>query len=77
MPELKKRADRRGKTNIDRRHAGPKLEALKKVASRKKTPPAVLKSGPTTAENLEERFDRGENVLDYFDLSSGRMHCPE
>ena len=26
-------------------------------------------AGPTTAENLEERFDAGEEVLDYFDLS--------
>ncbi len=24
----------------------------------------------TTAENLEERFDAGEDVLDYFDLST-------
>ena len=23
---------------------------------------------PTTAENLEEKFDAGEDVLDYFDL---------
>jgi hypothetical protein len=27
----------------------------------------------TTAQNLEERFDRGENVLDYFDLSKARV----
>ena len=24
---------------------------------------------PTTAENLEEKFDAGEDVLDYFDLT--------
>ena len=28
----------------------------------------------TTAKNLEERFDAGENVLDYFDAS--RMTRP-
>ena len=27
----------------------------------------------TTAENLEARFDAGENVLDYFNLSEGRI----
>lgn len=26
----------------------------------------------TTRENLEQRFDDGEDVLDYFDLSSAR-----
>ena len=26
----------------------------------------------TTAENLEQRFDNGEDVLDYFDLSRAR-----
>jgi len=30
-------------------------------------------AGPTTAANLEERFDRGEPILDYFDLGRGRM----
>ncbi len=28
-----------------------------------------IKSTVTTAENLEARFDAGENVLDYFDFS--------
>jgi len=30
-----------------------------------------------TVENLEARFDEGKNVLDYFDLSSMRILCPE
>jgi hypothetical protein len=28
-----------------------------------------MRGNKTTAENLEERFDRGEDVLDYFDSS--------
>lgn len=31
-------------------------------------------TGPTTAENLEERFDNGEDVLDYFDTDVQRMN---
>jgi hypothetical protein len=31
----------------------------------------------TTAENLEEKFDRGEDVLDYFDLSKARVVHPQ
>jgi hypothetical protein len=27
----------------------------------------------TKAENLEEKFDRGEDVLDYFDVSKARV----
>ena len=27
----------------------------------------------TTAENLEEKFDRGADVLDYFDLPKARV----
>ena len=27
----------------------------------------------TTAENLEEKFDRGEDVLNYFDVSKARV----
>lgn len=27
----------------------------------------------TTADNLEEKFDRGEDVLDYFDLRKARV----
>jgi hypothetical protein len=30
----------------------------------------------TTAENLEEKFDRGEEVLDYFDLRKARVITP-
>jgi hypothetical protein len=31
----------------------------------------------TTAENLEEKFDRGEDVLDYFDISKTRVIRPQ
>ncbi len=31
----------------------------------------------TTAQNLEERFDRGEDVLDYFDLPKARVVHPQ
>jgi len=31
----------------------------------------------TTAENLEEKFDRGEEVLDYFDVSEARVIRPQ
>jgi len=31
----------------------------------------------TTAENLEEKFDRGEDVLDYFDVSKARVIRPQ
>jgi hypothetical protein len=38
-------------------------------------------SGPrgnkTTAKNLEEKFDREEDVLDYFDVSKARLVRPE
>jgi hypothetical protein len=27
----------------------------------------------TTAKNLEDKFDRGEDVLDYFDVSKARV----
>jgi len=27
----------------------------------------------TTAKNLEEKFDRGEDVLDYFDVRKARV----
>jgi hypothetical protein len=27
----------------------------------------------TTAENLEKKFDRGEDVLDYFDVARARV----
>jgi hypothetical protein len=30
----------------------------------------------TTAENLEEKFDRGEEVLDYFDVRKARVINP-
>jgi hypothetical protein len=30
----------------------------------------------TTAENLEEKFDRGQDVLDYFDVSKARVIRP-
>lgn len=31
----------------------------------------------TTADNLEEKFDRGEDVLDYFDLRKARIVDPQ
>ena len=31
---------------------------------------------PTTARNLQEKFDRGEDVLDYFDVSKARVIRP-
>jgi hypothetical protein len=31
----------------------------------------------TTAQNLEEKFDRGEDVLDYFDISKARVVHPQ
>ena len=30
----------------------------------------------TTAKNLEERFDRGEDVLDYFEVTKARVINP-
>ena len=30
----------------------------------------------TTAENLEEKFDRGEDVLDYFEVAKARVISP-
>jgi hypothetical protein len=31
----------------------------------------------TTAENLEEKFDRGEDVLDYLDVRKARVIRPQ
>jgi hypothetical protein len=31
----------------------------------------------TTAKNLEEKFDRGEDVLDYFDVRKARLIDPQ
>jgi hypothetical protein len=31
---------------------------------------------PTTAKNLEDKFDRGEEVLDYFKVTKARMINP-
>ncbi|MEO6738929.1 MAG: hypothetical protein ABIP20_01670 [Chthoniobacteraceae bacterium] len=31
---------------------------------------------PTTAANLEAKFDAGEDVLDYFDLSTAKIAAP-
>ena len=31
----------------------------------------------TTAENLEEKFDRGEDVLDYFDVRRAQVIDPK
>ena len=34
-------------------------------------------ANPTTTKNLEEKFDRGENVLDYFDVRKARVVDPQ
>jgi hypothetical protein len=31
----------------------------------------------TTAKNLEDKFDQGEDVLDYFDVSKARVIDPQ
>ena len=31
---------------------------------------------PTAAQNLEEKFDRGDDVLDYFDIGKARLIKP-
>jgi hypothetical protein len=31
----------------------------------------------TTAKNVEDKFDRGEEVLDYFDVQKARVIRPE
>jgi hypothetical protein len=31
---------------------------------------------PTTTANLEAKFDAGEDVLDYFDLSTAKLRVP-
>jgi hypothetical protein len=31
----------------------------------------------TTAKNLEEKFDRGQDVLDYFDVRKARVIRPQ
>jgi hypothetical protein len=41
---------------------------------REPTSAAYIMSNNTTAENLERKFDQGEDVLDYFDL--GKASCP-
>ena len=35
-----------------------------------------LQDKKTTADNLEEKFDRGEEVLDYFELTKARVINP-
>ncbi|MEY2512492.1 MAG: hypothetical protein QOE26_3255 [Verrucomicrobiota bacterium] len=32
-----------------------------------------LQANPTTAETLEEKFDRGDDVLDYFNVREARV----
>jgi len=34
-------------------------------------------ANPTTARNLEGKFDRGEDVLDYFDVRKARVIRPQ
>jgi hypothetical protein len=38
----------------------------------RKSPP-----NPTNARNLEVKFDRGEDVLDYFDVRTARVVRPQ
>jgi hypothetical protein len=35
-----------------------------------------LQTKQTTAENLEDKFNRGDDVLDYFDVREGRVVAP-
>jgi hypothetical protein len=34
-------------------------------------------ANPTTTKNLEQKFDRGESVLDYFDVRKARVVDPQ
>ena len=34
-------------------------------------------ANPTTVSNLEEKFDRGQDVLDYFDVRRARLIDPQ
>ena len=34
-------------------------------------------ANPTTAKNLEDKFDRGEEVLDYFDVRRAHVVDPQ
>ncbi len=34
-------------------------------------------ANPTTARNLEDKFDRSEDVLDYFDVRKARVIDPQ
>ena len=34
-------------------------------------------ANPTTAKNLKDKFDRREDVLDYFDVSKARVIDPQ
>jgi hypothetical protein len=77
MPALKKKAGPKRKASLRQAGLRQKLKALKKVVARKKSGAAVKEKGPTTAENLEERFDRSDSVLDYFDLTRGGMRYPK
>ena len=35
-----------------------------------------LQAKPTPSKNLEDKFDRGEEVLDYFEVTKARMINP-
>ena len=77
MPELKNQANPGGKASVARPAVRRHLQALKKAASRGNSPKSEKKTGPTTAANLEGRFDKGEPILDYFDVAAGRMRYPK
>jgi hypothetical protein len=65
MPALKKKAGPKRKASLRQAGLRQKLKALKKVVARKKSGAAVKEKGPTTAENLEERFDLTRGGMRY------------
>ena len=71
MPALKNRPARKRKPKVSSSGGGflKKPSAEKVAASQEKGMRFEKSARPTTAENLEERFDAGKNVLDYFDLT--------
>jgi hypothetical protein len=76
MPALKKKPGPKRKASPRRAGLRPEAKELERVVARKKSGAVVTAKGPTTAENLEKRFDRGDSVLDYFDLTAGGMRYP-
>ncbi len=69
MPTLKNRPAPKRKASAKSGGNAQKLEGAKPSMAVGKARALDGNGGVTTARNLEERFDRGEAVLDYFDLS--------